>query len=100
PNGNYLFNSRFNNLAIKTAIGYSANNWVMNLRYQFNSNVMGIPTHSHSSQPTLNELTSSSQDRYETRPTQFVNNHVISLDNTLFFNENTLKLVLAHSNNN
>ena len=49
----------------------------MNLRYQFNSNVMGIPAHSHSSQPTLNELTSSSQDRYETRPTQFVNNHVI-----------------------
>ncbi len=100
PNGNYLFNSRFNNLAIKTAIGYSTNNLIMNLRYQFNSNVMGIPAHSHSSQPTLYELTSSSQDRYETRPTQFVNNHIISLDNTLFFNKNSLKIVLAHSNNN
>ena len=42
--------------AIKTAIGYSTNNWIMNLRYQLNSNVMGIPAHSHSSQPTLNEL--------------------------------------------
>ena len=42
-------------------------------------------------------LTSSSQDRYETRPTQFVNNHIISFDNTLFLNENTLKVGLAHS---
>ena len=99
PNGNYLFNSRYNNLAIKTAIGYSTTNWIMNLRYQLNSNVMGIPAHSHDASPTLEQLTSSSQDRYETRPTQIVNNHIISLDNTLFFNENTLKVGLAHSNN-
>ena len=35
----------------------------------------------------------------ENRPTQIVNNHIISLDNTLFFNENTLKVGLARSNN-
>ena len=99
PNGNYLFNSRYNNLAIKTAIGYSTSNWIINLRYQLNSNVMGIPAHSHDASPTLEQLTSSNQDRYENRPTQIVNNHIISLDNILFFNENTLKLGLAHSNN-
>ena len=99
PNGNYLFNSRYNNLAIKTAIGYSTSNWIINLRYQLNSNVMGIPAHSHDASPTLEQLTSSSQDRYENRPTQIVNNHIISLDNTLFINENTLKVGLAHSNN-
>ena len=99
PNGNYLFNSRYNNLAIKTAIGYSTSNWIINLRYQLNSNVMGIPAHSHDASPTLEQLISSSQDRYENRPTQIVNNHIISLDNTLFFNENTLKVGLAHSNN-
>ena len=99
PNGNYLFNSRYNNLALKTAIGYSTSNWIINLRYQLNSNVMGIPAHSHDASPTLEQLTSSNQDRYENRPTQIVNNHIISLDNILFFNENTLKLGLAHSNN-
>ena len=99
PNGNYLFNSRYNNLAIKTAIGYGTSNWIINLRYQLNSNVMGIPAHSHDASPTLEQLTSSSQDRYENRPTQIVNNHIISLDNTLFFNENTLKVGLASSNN-
>ena len=46
---------------------------------------------------SFEQLTSSNQDRYENRPTQFVNNHIISFDNILFFNENTLKLGLAHS---
>ncbi len=99
PNGNYLFNSRYNNLAVKTAIGYSTTNWIMNLRYQLNNNVMGIPAHSHNARPTIEQLTSSSQDRYENRPTQIVNNHLISLENTLFFNKNTFKVGLAHSNN-
>ena len=100
PNGNYLFNSRFNNLAFKTAVGYSTDKLITNLRYQYNRNIMGIPAHTHSTKPTLLELTSSNQERYETRPTQFVTNHLISLQNTLFVNDNTLKVGLAHSNNN
>ena len=99
PNGDFLFNSRFNNLALKTAMGYSTKNLIMNLRYQFNNNISGIPAHSHDAEPTIEQLTSSSQDRYVTRPTQFVNNHLLSLQNTFFINENTLKVDLAHSNN-
>ena len=99
PNGDFLFNSRFNNLALKTAIGYSSSNWLFNLRYQFNQNIVGIPAHSHDSEPTLEQLTSSSQDRYETRPTQIVNNHLVSLQNSFFINNNIFKVDLAHSNN-
>ncbi|MDG1189307.1 MAG: TonB-dependent receptor, partial [Flavobacteriales bacterium] len=99
PNGDFLFNSRFNNLALKTAMGYSTKNVIMNLRYQFNNNISGIPAHSHDAEPTIEQLTSSSQDRYVTRPTQFVNNHLFSLQNTFFINEKTLKVDLAHSNN-
>jgi iron complex outermembrane receptor protein len=99
PNGDFLFNSRFNNLALKTAIGYSSSNWLFNLRYQFNQNIVGIPAHSHDAEPTLEQLTSSSQDRYETRPTQIVNNHLVSLQNSFFINNNIFKVDLAHSNN-
>tara|TARA_B100001057_G_scaffold315269_1_gene315374 strand:- start:3390 stop:5576 length:2187 start_codon:yes stop_codon:yes gene_type:complete len=99
PNGDFLFNSRFNNLALKTAIGYSSSNWLFNLHYQFNRNIVGIPAHSHDTEPTLEQLTSSSQDRYETRPTQIVNNHLVSLQNSFFFNNNIFKVDLAHSNN-
>ncbi|MGB2364320.1 MAG: TonB-dependent receptor [Flavobacteriales bacterium] len=99
PNGDFLFNSRFDNLALKTAMGYSTQKWLVNIRYQFNRNVLGIPAHSHDAEPTLDQLSSSNQNRYETRPTQFTNNHLLSLQNTFFINDNTLKMDLAHSIN-
>jgi iron complex outermembrane receptor protein len=99
PQGEYLFNSRFSNLAFKTAIGYSKNKWLMNMRYQYNHNMSGIPAHSHDAEPTLDQLSSSSQNRYPTRPTQFVTNHLWLFQNTFFINSSTLKVDLINSNN-
>jgi iron complex outermembrane recepter protein len=99
PNGNFLFNSRYSNLAFKTAVGYSKNSWLMNMRYQYNYNVLGIPAHSHDDEPTLDQLSISSQNRYETRPTQFVSNHMFLLHNTFFINSSTLKVDVINSNN-
>lgn len=99
PNGDYLFNSRFNNLAFKTAIGYSNNKWLMNARYQYNYNISGIPAHSHDKEPTLDQLTSSSQNRYPTRPTQFASNHLLQFQNTFFINSSKLKVDFINNNN-
>lgn len=99
PQGKYLFNSRFSNLAFKTAIGYSKNKWLMNVRYQYNYNISGIPAHSHDAEPTLNQLSSSSQERYPTRPTQFATNHLLLFQNTFFINSSSLKVDLINSNN-
>ena len=100
PNKTYLFNSRFSQMAFKTAFGYNSEHWVINLRYQYNQNSMGIPAHTHGSDPTLDELTSTNQDgREPTRPTQFNSLHLLNIESSVYFNENTLKLILANSNN-
>ena len=100
PNKTYLFNSRFSQMAFKTAFGYNSKRWVMNLRYQYNQNTMGIPAHTHGAEPTLDELTSPNRDvREPTRPTQFNSLHLLNIESSLYFNENTLKLILANSNN-
>ena len=100
PNKTYLFNSRFSQMAFKTAFGYNSKRWVMNLRYQYNQNTMGIPAHTHGADPTLDELTSTNRDvREPTRPTQFNSLHLLNIESSLYFNENTLKLILANSNN-
>lgn len=100
PNKIYLFNSRFSQMAFKTAFGYNSEHWVINLRYQYNQNSMGIPAHTHGSDPTLDELTSTNQDgREPTRPTQFNSLHLLNIESSVYFNENTLKLILANSNN-
>ncbi|MGC6470987.1 MAG: TonB-dependent receptor [Flavobacteriales bacterium] len=99
PDKTYLFNSRYSQMAFKTALGYNTDKWVMNLRYQYNQNTMGIPAHSHDTEPTLDQLTSSSQNRYPTRPTQFNALHLLNIENSIYFSNSTLKVILANSNN-
>ena len=99
PNKRYLFNSRYSNLALKTALGYNMENWVMNLRYQYNYNILGLPGHSHDKEPSIQQLTSSSQNRYPTRPTQFNTQHLIKLENKFYFGTKTLKATLSNSTN-
>ena len=99
PNGLYLFNSRYSNQAFKTSLGYNTDNWIVNLRYQYNYGILGIPAHSHDAEPTLEQLSSSSQNRYPTRPTQFNTQHSLNLENTFFIADNTLNINLSQSTN-
>lgn len=99
PNNRYLFNSRYSNTALKTSMGYNMRNWVMNLRYQYNYNILGVPAHSHDKEPTLQQLSSSTQNRYPTRPTQFNAQHLINLENKFYFGTKTLKATLSNSTN-
>ena len=99
PNGLYLFNSRYSNQAFKTSLGYNTDNWIVNLRYQYNYSILGIPAHFHDAEPTLEQLSSSSQNRYPTRPTQFNTQHSLNLENTFFIADNTLNINLSQSIN-
>ncbi|MBL6657687.1 MAG: TonB-dependent receptor [Flavobacteriales bacterium] len=95
PNGLYLFNSRYSNQAFKTSLGYNTDKWIVNLRYQYNYSILGIPAHSHAAEPTLEQLSSSSQDRYPTRPTQFNTQQILNLENTFFIADNILNINLS-----
>ena len=69
------------------------------MRYQYNYNISGVPAHSHDAEPTVDQLSTSLQNRNPTRPTQYVNNHTLQLHNAFFINLATLKVDLINVNN-
>ena len=101
PNNTYLFNSRFRNKGIKFSIAKRTDNTQSIFRYQNNVDEVGIPAHAHGdlSEININDLASSElilPDDYEaTRPTQFINNHLFTLENIIFNNQSKYTFLLV-----
>ena len=82
PNNTYLFNSRFNQKAIKFSVAHRYKKLQNIFRYQYNNDITGIPAHAHVDPADVNisDISSSSldfsTDFKATRPTQFINNHL------------------------
>ena len=91
PDGERVFNSRFNEKSFKTAIGYNTPNWVSNTYYSYLQNDFGIPEDANYT---------SSTKRSVDLPFQKISNHAISFDNTYYFSESHINLVLGYSENN
>jgi iron complex outermembrane receptor protein len=106
PNCKYLFNSRYRNRAIKFSIANRGNKMQNIFRYQYNGDEVGIPAHSHENLENVNidDITNSSinfsQDFKVTRPTQFINNHLLIYENNYFLNKSKLSFHLGHFINN
>ena len=106
PNNDYLFNSRFENQAIKFSLGRLGSNMQNVFRYQYNGDKVGIPAHAHGdlSSITLYDVTSSSldlPDDYDmTRPTQFIENHLFTFDNNYQSDNIKYNLFIGHFINN
>lgn len=106
PNSKYLFNSRYRNRAIKFSIANRGNKMQNIFRYQYNGDEVGIPAHSHENLENVNidDITNSSinfsQDFKVTRPTQFINNHLLIYENNYFLNKSKLSFHLGHFINN
>ena len=98
----YLFNSRFKNKGLKFSIAKRSKNTQNIFRYQNNVDEVGIPAHAHGdlSEIKINDLTGTQlyfPDDYEsTRPTQFINNHLFTLENIYFNKESKYTLFLGH----
>ena len=99
PQGKYLYNSRFENKAIKVIVGYSKNRWLINAKYQLNDNYAGVPGHSHEAVPTIDDLTSNNTFRHKSRPAQFVTNQIANIENTFLLQNSKLKLDLSYTIN-
>ena len=65
------------------------------LGYNYSNNVIGIPGHTHDTLVTPATFIRSIQVREEGRPSQKINNHLISFDNQFFFHNSTLKITLG-----
>ena len=106
PNNTYLFNSRFQQNAIKFSLGYRYKNWQNIFRCQIHAEVSGIPGHVHEdpSEVDLIEITSSelslSTDFKATRPTQFVKNQLFIYESNYMVNNFKVEFYAGHFINN
>ncbi|WP_348799179.1 TonB-dependent receptor [Flavobacterium adhaerens] len=90
PDGDRITNTRFQEMDFKAGIGYSNTKFSSVLRYNYNNLDLGIPEEGIAEQ-TLTKKT--------TYPKQGVYNHLLSLNNTLFFNHSKLDMNLGYIRN-
>ena len=99
PNGSYIVNSRFKGNSLKASLGFNKEKWVLNLRYNHNSNQIGLPGHTHSANPNPITFQSEFQNRDRVIPFQLIKDHYISLENKLLFDNSVLKLTTGFTSN-
>ena len=82
--------SRFKELDLKTGLGFQKGSYKGDLRYNYNHSVLGVPEE-------IGEQTTSKE---KTLPYQPVDNHVLSFDNNIYFNNSSLEIKLGYLFNN
>lgn len=106
PNNDYLFNSRFNQNAIKFSVAHRYKNLQNIFRYQYHHENPGIPAHAHVNPADINieDITSSSidfNDAYKLlTPYQLVNNQLFNYNLNYLSNNLKLSLHVGHFINN
>ena len=88
-NAQRVTNTRFNETDLKAGIGYQSTNFKSDLRYNYNRSNIGIPE----------EVSIQETDKKPLLPYQEIDNHVVSLDNTIFFPTSSLNLKLGYQFN-
>ncbi|UZH55137.1 TonB-dependent receptor [Salinimicrobium tongyeongense] len=83
-------NTRFTEYDLKGGIGYRDENYKGDLRYNLNSSRSGIPE----------EIGVQSTSKSKMLPYQQVDNHILSLDNSFYFNESSLDVKIGYLFNN
>jgi len=89
-NGERVTDTRFNELDLKTGVGFRKGSYKGDLRYNYNHSVFGIPE----------EIGVQSTSKEKILPYQKVDNHVLSFDNTIYFSSSSLDLKLGYLFNN
>ncbi|MRT15978.1 TonB-dependent receptor [Vitellibacter sp. q18] len=84
--GYRVSNTRFNERDVKTGIQYQGSKLKSTLRYNYNRSNIGISE----------EILESSISKKMELPFQKIDNQILSLDNTLFFNDSSLDLKMGY----
>lgn len=100
PDGEFVKNSSYNRKSLKTSLGYNKNNWILNLRYNYNSNENGLPGHTHSLNPSPEEFLLETQHRERILPLQLIEDHYLSIENKLILsNQSVIKFNTGFTSN-
>ena len=89
-NGLRVTNSRFDEIDIKTGLGYQDIKYRGDVRYNYNNTNTGIPE----------EIGEQSTSKDMLLPNQQLDNHILSFDNKLFLNNSSLDLKVGYLFNN
>ena len=100
PDGEFVKNSSYNRKSLKASLGYNKNNWILNLRYNYNSNENGLPGHTHSLNPSPDEFLLETQHRERILPLQLIEDHYLSIENKLILsNQSVIKFNTGFTSN-
>ncbi|MBI6118936.1 TonB-dependent receptor [Salegentibacter maritimus] len=89
-NGKRVTNTRFNETDFKAGIGYQDAKFKTDLRYNFNKSNIGIPE----------EIGAQSTAKDPLLPYQEIDNHIVSLDNKIYFKNSSLDIKVGYQYNN
>lgn len=98
-NTKYIENSRFKELNLKGALGYNKKNWVINIRYNYINNYLGLPGDTQDSIIYPELFMVNKQSRNTITPAQHIQNHYLLFDNAFYFNKSDLKIQLGSTSN-
>jgi iron complex outermembrane receptor protein len=90
PTQSRVFNTRFDEKNLKASFGFTAKNYISNLRYSYLQNNFGIAE---------DATYSNSTERKSTLPFQTIDNHAVSFENIIFIDDSKLNLTLGYTNN-
>jgi iron complex outermembrane receptor protein len=85
-NGTRVTNSRFNETDLKTGFRYQGRRSKSTLRYNYNRANIGIPE----------EIGEQTTNKTPEEPYQEIDNHIVSLENNLFFNNSSLDVKMGY----
>lgn len=100
PSGDYALNSRFSESGAKLAFGYSRNKWLMNIRYAYANNQIGLPGHTHDSIIDPLSFQVEKQERRKLIPQQVNSNHLFSMEHKWFGKQSKVSLLVGNTLNN
>lgn len=90
PNGETVVNTRFLEKDIKIGVAYESSNYTADLRYNYNFLNLGLPE----------EDISNENFRSPLFPSQKIDNHLLSLNQKIFFNKSKLESTIGYVFNN
>ncbi len=90
PKFGRILNTRFDEKNIKGSLGFNTKNWIVDIRYSYLQNNYGIAEDA--------TYTKATKRKFEL-PFQTINNHALSLENTIFLGKSKLDLTVGLTNN-
>lgn len=98
PNGESVVNTRFIEKDIKLGTAYETSKYIADLRYNYNDMNLGLLEHEHVNESQ--HIHEHEHGRIPLSPSQKIDNHIVSLNQKVFFTKSRLESTIGYVFNN